>query len=63
MPLIEDRFGTEKINFEVKTIAGNPMEIYNLTKELEIEKYSTIAVAGDDGTYQEAINGMLARTD
>ena len=63
MPLIEDRFGTEQINFVVNSITGNPMEIYNLTKELEIEKYSTIAVAGDDGTFQEAINGMLARTD
>lgn len=63
MPKIEQRFGDEQIVYEVSTSGGNPMEIYNKVKDLNLDMYSIIAIAGDDGTFQEAVNGMLARTD
>ena len=63
MPMIEERFETEQIKFEVSTSTGTAKEVYDMTLELDLEKYSTIAVAGDDATFQEAMNGMLARPD
>ena len=63
MPMIEERFETEQIKFEVSTSTGVAKEVYDMTLELDLEKYSTIAVAGDDATFQEAMNGMLARPD
>ena len=51
MPKIEDRFGSENIPYEVSTSGGNPMEIYNKVKELNLDMYSVLAIAGDDNTF------------
>ena len=51
MPMIEERFETEQIKFEVSTSTGTAKEVYDMTIDLDLEKYSAIAVAGDDGTF------------
>ena len=39
------------------------MSTFNSVKETEIHLFSAICVVGDDDTFQEAVNGMLARED
>ena len=51
MPMIESRFEEEKIQFNVKTTTGEPMEPFNLAKEADFEEISVLCVAGDDNTF------------
>lgn len=39
------------------------MHSFELTYNLDIDEYSALILVGGDGTFHEAINGMLFRPD
>lgn len=39
------------------------MDPYTITNELDFDQYSAIIAVGGDGTFNQMINGMLARAD
>lgn len=39
------------------------MDPYTLTLELDFDAYSALVAVGGDGTFNQMINGMLARSD
>ena len=41
----------------------DPLDAFNFAKKLDIEKFNVILAIGDDATFHEVINGMLARKD
>ena len=64
MPLVEAKFNNEHVNYQVRTSAGNEFEVLNMVKgDVDFEAISAIAIIGDDGTFQEVINGMMLRED
>ena len=64
MPTIEERFNGAGVNYDTYTSEGNPVDAYRMIKDMEnLGDYNLICVAGDDNTFQEVVNGMLARED
>ena len=41
----------------------NPLDAFNMARDCEIGQYSAFVVVGDDTTFHDAVNGMLARED
>ena len=39
------------------------MDTYHFAKDVDLQQYSVLCVCGGDGSYHEAVNGMLNRTD
>jgi len=39
------------------------MDPFTITKELDIDQYSALICMGGDGSFNQMINGMLARSD
>ena len=63
MPMVEKRFNEAEIKFNTHTSEGNPMDVFNMAKDMDLSEYSLLCVTGDDNTFQEAVNGVLARED
>ena len=63
MPIIEKRLNEAELKFDTHTSEGNPMDAYNMAKDMDLSQYSMLCVAGDDNTFQEALNGVLSRED
>ena len=62
IPLIQERLYDRQIAFELLT-CENPLDTFNFAKDLDTEKYSVVVAIGDDATFHEVVNGMLARED
>ena len=44
-------------------VCETPLDAVNFAKELDIDQFSVIVAVGDDSTFNEVANGMLARED
>jgi len=60
---MEEKLQFHDISYEVIETTKEGGHAFEIVRDLDFSKYSALVIIGGDGTVQEAINGMLVRSD